>query len=67
MDGYIYALCATVYKTITGLVPKNSFERMKNTDLAYPTYLKVDISEMEEAVLTCGMAVHSENRLQTRE
>ena len=61
----IYALCATIYKSITGLVPKNSFERMKNDDLAYPTYLKADISEMEEAVLMRGMAVQSEDRFHT--
>jgi len=58
----VYALCATIYRLVTGVVPENSFERMAHDALKYPSELGTEITAEEEAVLMCGMAVQSGQR-----
>ena len=60
----VYALCATIYKCITGITPLESMERMREDCLQKPKALGIPIAkELEECILK-GMEVYSENRIQ---
>lgn len=61
----IYALCATMYKCITGMTPDDALERSHNDRLEWPSELGVEISLLQEDVLKKGMAVFAEERFQT--
>ena len=61
----VYALCATIYRVITGVVPMNAFERMTSDDLPYPSDLGAEIKPEQEAVLMCGLAVKKAERIQS--
>ncbi len=61
--GDVYSLCATIYHTITGKTPANSFERLTDDTVPYPSELNAVITEEQEAVLMCGMAVRIEDRI----
>ena len=61
----VYALCATIYRTITGVIPVNVFERMANDDLQYPSSLGAVIRPEQEAVLMCGLDVNKAERIQS--
>lgn len=60
----VYALCATIYKCITGVTPVESMERLRNDDLKMPSALGISIDPNKEAALAKGMAVIAENRFQ---
>ena len=61
----IYALCATIYRAITGVTPPESVERLRHDDLKAPSALGARISPAEEAALLKGMSVSQETRWQT--
>ncbi|MCR4890810.1 MAG: protein kinase [Lachnospiraceae bacterium] len=61
----VYALCATIYRCITGKKPVESTERMRTDTLEKPSDLGVKISPEIEATILRGMAVYSENRIQS--
>lgn len=61
----IYALCATIYKCITGITPDDALERSHKDRLEWPSELGVEISLLQEDVLKKGMAVFAEDRFQT--
>ena len=61
----VYALCATIYKCITGETPPDSLDRAIEDDLKKPSELGVSIPEILENALMKGLAVHSQNRLQS--
>ena len=61
----IYALCATIYRAITGITPPESVERLRNDTLKAPSALGIRISPAEETALLKGMAVSQEERWQT--
>lgn len=63
----VYAICATMYKCITGETPDDSMERAFKDNLKKPSLLRPDISKEYEEVLLKGMAVYKENRFQTME
>lgn len=58
----VYALCATMYRCITGVIPVDALDRMRQDELRKPSELGVRISEPMEAVLMYGLAVFQENR-----
>lgn len=58
----VYALCATIYKLITGAMPIESLERLVEDTLAPPSLLGADIDPGREAVLMQGLAVRKEER-----
>ena len=60
----VYALCATIYRMITGVVPINAFERFGNDSLKYPSELDSIIKPEHEAVLMCGLSLKNEDRIQ---
>lgn len=61
----IYALCATMYKCITGETPMDSLQRSFQDELPLPSSLGCEISAQQEAVLMRGMAVDPKERIQT--
>ena len=61
----VYALCATIYKAITGMTPDDSMDRVLDDRLAPPSYLGVAIPAHQEAALMRGLAVRVENRYRT--
>lgn len=61
----VYALCATIYKCITGITPPESMERLRNDDMKMPSALGIAISPAHEKALAKGMAVLAESRIQS--
>lgn len=60
----VYALCATMYKCITGITPDESLERAYEDGLKAPSVLGVSISPQQENVLLQGLRVRRSERLQ---
>ena len=60
----VYALCATLYKCITGATPTDAFSRSQSDDLQRPSELGIKISSELEAVIMHGLAIHPEDRFQ---
>lgn len=60
----IYALCATMYKCITGITPDDALERFHKDELQWPSELGIEITVLQEDILKKGMAVKSEDRYQ---
>lgn len=63
----IYALCATMYRAITGVQPIESLERLQNDTLQPPSALGIVIDPVKESALMTGMAVFAQNRFQSIE
>lgn len=61
----VYALCATMYKLLTGVTPPESIDRIQEDELIPPSLLGAAISPQQEAALLTGMAVNRENRFQS--
>ncbi len=60
----IYALCATMYRAITGTQPVEALERMQRDTLVRPSALGVQIDPIKEAALMRGMEIVASNRFQ---
>lgn len=58
----VYALCATIYKCITGELPQESLERLHQDELLPPSKKGVAISKETETALLHGLSVFKENR-----
>lgn len=61
----VYALCATMYKCITGLTPIDSIQRIVTDDLKRPSELGIEIDDNFENALMKGLEVFQKNRHQT--
>lgn len=60
----VYALCATMYKLLTGQTPVSAMDRM-DSELPLPSALGVKISSAQEEVLFKGLALPVKDRIQT--
>lgn len=60
----IYALCATIYKCITGKTSEDSIQRVMEDELKKPSELGVDISPQMEKTLLKGMSIAPKERYQ---
>lgn len=60
----IYALCATIYKCITGITPDESTDRVHSDEVKLPSSLGINIDTAQEAALMKGMAVLQKDRFQ---
>ena len=65
----IYALCATIYKCITGITPSDAPQRLHNKsrnkrDIAAPSELSIPIKPALEFAILKGMSVLQEERYQ---
>ena len=63
----IYALCATIYRCITGITPDQAIERMHQDKLERPSLLGIKIGLEQEAALMKGMSIYQKDRFQTIE
>ena len=62
----VYALCATMYRCITGTKPTDAIDRLtENQRLVPPSEMGIEISPDFERILLKGMAVKKEERYQT--
>ncbi|WP_051656450.1 protein kinase domain-containing protein [Butyrivibrio sp. AE3004] len=61
----VYALCATIYRCITGEKPPESMERMRQDDIKKPSSYGIQISSSQEAALMEGLEVFAEKRIKT--
>ena len=61
----IYALCATMYKCITGITPDDAAQRMFEDEVKAPSDLGIEIAPNVEAAILKGMSVHQKDRYQT--
>ncbi len=61
----IYALCATMYRAITGSKPMESLDRMGKDELLSPSQLGISIKPSQEYAIMKGMAVLAQNRWQS--
>lgn len=60
----VYALCATIYKCITGVTPIESMERMRMDGLKRPCELGIVMEPYQEQALMAGLAVYADQRIQ---
>ena len=60
----IYALCATIYKCITGRTPEDSTDRLFEDSLKMPSEYGIAIDRETEAVIMKGLAVRAADRYQ---
>lgn len=58
----VYALCATIYKLLTGVTPESSVDRMMEDTLNPPSALGAIITPKQEKALMAGLAVDPEKR-----
>lgn len=58
----VYSICATVYYSITGVVPDDALQRVFSDELKKPSELGVNIPPEIEAVILKGMSVRSNDR-----
>ena len=61
----VYALAATIYRSITGQLPPDSISRMNSDSLVLPSSLGVDLEPFQEKALLKGLAPDYRNRYQT--
>lgn len=63
----VYALCATMYRAITGILPPESLDRVRLDELRPPSELGVPIRTQQEKALLKGMAVYKKDRFASME
>ncbi|MBO5076448.1 MAG: InlB B-repeat-containing protein [Clostridia bacterium] len=61
----VYALCATMYKCITGVTPDDATQRVYSDDTKRPSELGIEIDPKIEAAILKGMAVNQNERFQS--
>ncbi|WP_255882761.1 MULTISPECIES: protein kinase [unclassified Ruminococcus] len=60
----VYALAATMYRSISGRVPPDSIDRMENDELILPSSLGSDIPAIAQDALVQALAVQADDRFQ---
>ena len=61
----IYALAATLYRSITGTLPPQALDRLADgKELPKPSDLNIDISPQQESALLMGLALRANDRFQ---
>lgn len=60
----VYALCATFYHCLTGILPQASIARQKEDTVQWPSELGLRVPAYLEAALQKGMAIWSADRFQ---
>ena len=61
----IYALCATMYKCITGITPADAVSRRAGASLVWPSALGIGMSKQLENVIKKGMSLDAAERFQS--
>ena len=63
----IYALCATMYRCITGVVPPEALDREQRDELKPISAFGIECPQYVERVLEKGLIIYKEGRFQTME
>ena len=58
----VYAICATIYKMITGITPPSAIDRVIGDTMKRPAELGAVIDSQKEAVLLKGLAINQADR-----
>ena len=61
----VYAVCATLYRTITGIVPEDALERCANDKLVPPSKMGIQLPQGIENAILNGLNTKAENRIQS--
>ncbi|MBR5376689.1 MAG: YARHG domain-containing protein, partial [Lachnospiraceae bacterium] len=61
----VYAMCATIYRCITGEKPPESMERMRQDTIKKPSAFGVSVSSAQEKAIMDGLAVFAEKRIRS--
>ena len=62
----IYALCATIYEMLTGMVPAHPFKRAyEGEELVPPSRMGVRINKRQENAILKGLEINGADRIQT--
>ena len=61
----VYAICAVMYKCVTGKVPPDAPDRVFEDDLKMPSQLGIETEPAFEEVLRRGLAIKPDERLQS--
>ena len=61
----VYAMCATIYKCITGVTPEDAIQRAFEDNLKSPSELGVAITAEQEMAILQGLSVKSGDRIQS--
>ena len=61
----VYALCATIYRLITGVTPPDALDRLRDdATLASPNSLGAGLTQAQERALLHGLAIDAKERTQ---
>ncbi len=63
----VYAICATIYRAITGENPQESIERIKKDNIKKPSEMGILINKEQENALMKGLALYAQDRWQSME
>lgn len=61
----IYALCATIYKLLTGELPQDALGRIVKDNVLPPSEMGIKVDKSFESALMKGLAVYPQNRYQS--
>ena len=61
----VYAVCAVLYRVLTGTMPTSAISRMENDNLTAPTLLNPNIPRHISNVIMHGLSLVSNDRIQT--
>lgn len=61
----VYALCATIYRAVTGVTPLESLDRMNEDTLKRPSELGITMNPVWENALMKGLAIRQQDRFQS--
>ena len=61
----VYAICATMYKCVTGKIPPDAPDRVFDDSIQMPSQLGIPVEPEFEKVLLHGLAVKPEDRIQS--
>ena len=61
----VYAVCATLYRAITGIVPEDALERCANDKLVPPSKMGINLPNGIENAILNGLNIKAENRIQS--
>ena len=61
----VYAVCATLYRCVTGFVPPDAMERIQGDTIKSPKQLGIDIPERGELAIMRGLALKAYDRFES--
>ena len=61
----VYALCATIYKCITGVTPPDALDRCMEDTIESPIELNFILSPQANAAIMRGLAIYPQGRIRT--